>query len=135
MTKREFEEQLRMFRALEDAGIDYDDRYDLQCISRRLRSWFERECGTDNGSIERDETSQKPYWRNAQTGNRYPIRDMETGARKRLAFIMSKYPTLKPYIQEDCRGAALYILRPNDMPPEGGNECMDSYYTRGICVY
>jgi hypothetical protein len=39
---------------------------------------------------------------------------------------------LTAYIQGDPRGAALYILRPGDVP-EG--ESADAYYSRGICVY
>jgi hypothetical protein len=37
-----------------------------------------------------------------------------------------------PYIQTDPRGAALYILRPGDVP-EGKDA--GAYYNRGICVY
>lgn len=36
------------------------------------------------------------------------------------------------YVQTDPRGAALYILRPGDVP---AGESADAYYTRGICVY
>jgi hypothetical protein len=36
------------------------------------------------------------------------------------------------YIQTDPRGAALYIIRPGDVP-EG--KSVESYYNRGICVY
>lgn len=36
------------------------------------------------------------------------------------------------YLQTDPRGAALYILRPGDVP-EGKD--VDAYYNRGICVY
>ena len=39
---------------------------------------------------------------------------------------------LSAYIQGDPRGAALYILRPGDVPD---GKTADSYYTRGICVY
>lgn len=39
---------------------------------------------------------------------------------------------LDTYIQTDPRGAALYILRPGDVPP-GADPA--SCYTRGICVY
>ena len=131
-TKREFEERQHMFAALQAHGISYADADAMRLISKRLRSWFERECGTDNGCIERDETTGKTYWLNAASGKRYPIRDMETGARKRLAAIMARYPKLTPYIQGDCRGAALYILRHSDVP-EG--ESADPYYTRGICVF
>ena len=132
MTKRELEEKRHMMIALESAGIVFDDRDALRRISLTLRSWFERECGTDNGCIERDDVTGKTFWLNAHSGKRYPIRDMETGARKRLAAIMANYPTLSAYIQGDCRGAALYILRPGDVP-EGHRA--DAFYTRGICIY
>ncbi len=39
---------------------------------------------------------------------------------------------LSTFIQSDPRGAALYIIRPGDIP-EGST--VDSCYTRGICVY
>lgn len=45
-------------------------------------------------------------------------------------FAPSKH--VSPYIQTDPRGAALYILRPGDVP---AGESADAYYTRGICVY
>lgn len=63
---------------------------------------------------------------------RFPVPDRETGALKRLAAIMARYPQLSAYVQGDPRGAALYILRPGDVP-EGGQA--DAYYSRGIAVY
>lgn len=39
---------------------------------------------------------------------------------------------LTAYIQGDPRGAALYVLRPGDVP---AGESADAFYTRGICVY
>lgn len=36
------------------------------------------------------------------------------------------------YVQTDPRGAALYILRPGDVP-DGGDP--SAYYSRGICIY
>jgi hypothetical protein len=42
------------------AGISYDDAYALRRISMTLNRWFELECGTDAGAIERDETTGKP---------------------------------------------------------------------------
>ncbi len=56
----------------------------------------------------------------------------ETGAKKRLAKIMKQHQSLQAYIQGDPRGAALYILRPGDVPT--GKE-PDQFYSRGICVY
>jgi hypothetical protein len=43
-----------------------------------------------------------------------------------------RYKKLSSYIQTDPRGAALYIIRPGDVP-EGGD--VNAYYSRGICVY
>lgn len=66
------------------------------------------------------------------TLRRWPYADRETGALRRLASILAAHDTLAYYVQTDPRGAALYILRPGDVPP---GEDKGSYYTRGICVY
>ncbi len=114
------------------AGIAHDDAFALRRVAMTLHRWHEMECGDDRGAIERDETTGRPYWRNAFTGKRYATLDRESGAQKRLARIMTRYPDLRAYIQGDPRGAALYILRPGDVP-EG--ESADSYYSRGLAVY
>jgi len=117
---------------LRRAGIAYDDATALRRIAMTLHRWHELECGTDNGAIERDEVTGRTYWRHPELNKRFPCADRETGARKRLAKIMAKYPTLSAYIQGDPRGASLYILRPGDVP-EGAE--VDSYYSRGLAVY
>lgn len=116
---------------LTSLGISYDDATSLRRISMTLHAWHEAECGSDNGCIERDETTGKTYWRNAMSGKRFPCNDRETVAHKRLAAIMARYPSLSSYIQGDPRGAALYILRPGDVP-EGQHA--ESCYSRGIVV-
>jgi hypothetical protein len=122
----------------------------LRRISMTLHRWHELECGTDNGCIERDETTGKPYWLSAY-GTRWnmnarartPMADREAGAMKRLEKIMSERnkravspgssnTALGYYIQTDPRGAALYIIRPGDVP---AGEDVGAYYNRGICVY
>jgi len=115
-------------------GIDYDDATALRRIAMTLHRWHELECGDGTGCIERDDDTGKTFWLNASPGmyRRYPIADRETGARRRLAKIMAKYPTLTAYVQGDPRGAALYILRPTDMLP--GYD-IGSFYNRGIAVY
>jgi hypothetical protein len=97
-----------------------------------LHRWHEGECGLGNGCIERDEVTGKTYWLSAVSGRRFAIPDRETGALKRLAKIMARYPGLSAYVQTDPRGAALYILRPGDVP-EGGK--VEAYYSRGLAVY
>jgi hypothetical protein len=92
------------------------------------------ECGSDRGAIERDETTGKPYFRNAYTGkrSRLPVADKEAGALRRLASIMLRYPGLLAYHQTDPRGAALYILQPSDVP---AGIPLDCCYSRGIAVW
>lgn len=111
----------------------------LRRISMTLHRWHELECGTGDGAIERDEKTGVPYWYNANSrylGANDPraysrIPDREAGAIKRLNAIMARYPSLAYYVQGDPRGAALYILRPGDVP---AGENTDAYYSRGIVV-
>ena len=140
MTRKEAMRQTIQADNLRALGFTQDEAEKLRRISMTLHRWHEMECGTDNGCIERDEATGKTFWLNAMTGRRFPTSDRETGARKRLASIMEAralrvggaYVTLAAYIQTDPRGAALYILRPGDVP-EGKEP--ESYYSRGLCVY
>ena len=149
MTKREKLRQTEQENTLVRLGFTTEEAAKLRRISLTLRRWYELECGTDIGSVERDEQTGKTYWRNANTGKLSPFRDLETGTLKRLAAIIracnerrfiddiatdhdEKAYNLNTYIQTDPRGAALYILRPTDIP-EGKEPA--AYYSRGICVY
>lgn len=159
MNKREWERRAHLESVLLAHGFTAQEAEQLRRISSTLGRWHERECGDGYGCIERDEKTGRPYWYNANARYvdphdpraRRPIPDRETGAKKRLAAILarrnsegdvqehanggctiSKRAPLSAYIQTDPRGAALYILRPGDVP-EG--EDAGSYYTRGICVY
>ena len=117
---------------LTQSGISYDDAHALRRISMTLHRWHEMECGIGNGCVEHDEATGKTYWLNSHSMRRSPIADRETGAQKRLALIMARYPTLSAYVQGDPRGAALYVLRPGDVPTSGD---VGAYYSRGIAVY
>lgn len=129
-----------MLARLERLGITSADALALRRISMTLHRWYELECGTGDGCIERDEATGVPYWYNANSRHlgandrraysRIP--DREKGALKRLAAIMARYPTLGCHVQTDPRGCALYILRPGDVP-EGADP--DAYYSRGVAVY
>lgn len=125
-------ERAEVMHRLGQLGIPYYPAEQLRRIALTLHSWFERECGTDNGCIERDEETGKTYWLNSYTMRRSPIPDRETGAKKRLEKLMAQWPELIAYIQGDCRGASLYILQKQDVR-EG--EKIDSVYTRGVAVY
>src|SRR5512146_2165723 len=132
MTRKEAMRQTMQADVLRALGFTSAEAESLRRISMTLHSWQERECGTDNGCIERDEATNKAYWLDSRTMKRYPIRDMEAGAKKRLSHIvdncnkarlthttgdkMTPLEGLRYYIQTDPRGAALYILRPGDIP-------------------
>lgn len=113
-------------------GVSLSDAEELRRIAMQLHRWHELACGDNFGCIERDETTGKAYWLSSRTGKRSPIADKEAGAQKRLAAVMKRYPHLSAYVQGDPRGAALYILRPGDVPQ---GEDVYAYYSRGIAVY
>ena len=130
MNRKEAERRTRQSDTLHSLGFTRDEADTLRRISNTLQRWFEHEC---NGVIQRDEDTDKPYWYNMHTGKRmYAAPDRETGAMKRLTNIMANHAPLNYYIQDDCRGASLYIIRPGDVP-KGAD--FDAYYSRGICVY
>lgn len=121
-------------------GVAYDHAWALRRIAMTLRRWYELECGSEHGAIERDEKTGVPYWYNANARYLDPndrraysrIPDREKGALKRLGIIMHNYPALTFYVQTDPRGASLYILRKGDIR-EG--EKLDEIYSRGVAVY
>lgn len=120
--------------ALLAVGIAYDDALALRRIAMTLHRWHELECGDGYGCIERDETTGRPYWLSAMRGRRSPVADRERGALRRLDVVMARYKALglSAYVQGDPRGAALYVLRPGDVP--AGCD-VDAYYSRGLAVY
>jgi hypothetical protein len=162
MTRKEAERLAKQAATLQALGFTSEEAEQLRRISMTLHRWYELECGDGNGCIERDETTGKPYFLYAsQHGyvsdghRRSYIADRETGAKRRLAAILkarneryTEIPASDPrgpahvrldangalsaYIQTDPRGAALYILRPGDVP-NGAD--VSAYYSRGICVY
>ena len=140
MTRVEAMRQTMQEDTLRRLGFTQEEAEKLRRISMTLHRWHERECGVDGGCIERDEATGKAFWLNSMTGRRRPIQDRETGARKRLAAILATRNArttgaewhLTAYVQTDPRGAALYVLRPGDVP-EGKDA--DAYYSRGLCVY
>jgi hypothetical protein len=139
-----------MFNALQAAGIERDDAWALRRIAMTLHRWHELECGDGNdhaswtiargrkvkGVFEYDDAG-KPYlethYHQGDAKARYtPVPDRERGAQKRLGKIMARYPGFTAYVQGDPRGAALYILRPGDVP-EGAD--VSSCYNRGVAVF
>lgn len=147
ITTREHMRRIAQRHYLIQLGFSPRQADELRRISLTLRRWHERECGINGGCIERDDLTEKPYWKSEMTGRRYAIPDRERGALKRLGHILglrntatwgfSEAPAvhevaITAYIQTDPRGAALYLIRPGDVP---NGEDVGSYYSRGVCIY
>ena len=126
-------ERFEVLTRLERAGIRYEDRDKLRRIALTLQRWHEGECGTDNGCIERDETTGKVFWLHSESGTRYRILDRETGALKRLKAIMRPYTRrFVAYVQGDPRGASLYLVPRKYL--KGGHD-INGCYSNGIAIY
>ena len=148
MTKREAVRQHTQQQTLQTLGFTPTEAQTLRRISMTLRRWAEWKC---DGWIERDENrGNRPFWSHPGTGRHFvaPVADREAGAMKRLRAIFARhhdrqtpswpdgtavYPNpLTFYIQGDPRGAALYVIRPGDVP-DGAD--VGSCYSRGVAIY
>jgi len=130
-------------------GISRIDAIALRRISMILHRWFEKECGDSDdfkseclvrGFLKKDRSFDynddgDPYreihWHHGKGAQYLKTPDFERGAKKRLAMIMTRYPTMEVYIQTDPRGASLYILNKDDVAGKDISTC----YNRGIAVY
>lgn len=135
MNREEAMRQTHQENVLTALGFTRAESDALRRISMTLRRWFEREC---NGEIQRgDDGIARGYRVNARFLDPndprywYRVQDRETGALKRLQKIVAG-KNVSTYVQRDPRGAALYILRPGDVPPGAD---ASAHYNRGICVY
>jgi len=113
-----------------------------------LRRWYELECGDSNDgaswAIERGENGDGPPYRvvhyygpGKYRKQRFPVPDRETGAKKRLAAIMARYPDLVPFVQTDPRGGSLYLVPREKVGEPGTSKGIDCVYSsRGTyCNY
>jgi hypothetical protein len=143
MTRKEAERLARQSEVLRSLGFTSEEAEQLRRISMTLQRWHELECGDGRGCIERDEHTGEPFWSSPRRDWKERVADREKGALKRLAAILKARnggarvapgmpEELTAYIQTDPRGAALYIIRPGDVP---AGEDVSAYYNRGICVY
>lgn len=119
-------------------GLSEPDAIALRRIALTLHRWFELECGTGDGqtkiSIERDgeNNDSPPYMRiqyptaNGYVDRRWKVADRETGARKRLNKLMSRYPEWRAFVQTDPRCGTIYLCKPED--------ATDCLYLRGVFI-
>ena len=162
MTRKEAIRINQQETILLNLGFTREEAEQLRRISMILHRWHERECGTDHSclvrgrwnretaSFEYDDNGQPYYEFSGASGKRRysPTRDRQRGAVKRLRAILdarnerkrgpaaenetAEDVDVRAYVQGDPRGAALYILRPGDVP---AGKDVHAYYDRGICVY
>jgi hypothetical protein len=98
-------------------NLPSNEAWALRKAALTLHRWYEQECGDSNDwcswCITRDE-SGKPFREvcsHAGGKNRMePIRDMEEGAKRRIAAICQRNG-LQFYLQTDPRGGVLYLSR------------------------
>jgi hypothetical protein len=127
---------MALYDRMQPLGFSRDEVDAMRRIESTLHRWAEGECGDGNDyaswSIERDETTGKPYrvmYPHQGKSYRNAIPDREKGALLRLARIMKGHPDFTAYHQTDPRGCALYIV-PNDKLTGAVESC----YTNGIAV-
>ena len=133
MTKKQTERYVQLRNTLLNLGLTDAEINALLRIEKTLTSWSVRECGDGSDwAIERDGADGVPYnvYHGPGESRRYRIADRERGALKRATAIAEAYG-LTIYHQGDCRGCALYLMRPGDVP---AGECVTGYYTRGIAI-
>lgn len=106
----------------------------LRRIEMALHRWHEREA---NGTIQRDgdacDGKPRCYRVSDRTGEVIRggiVSDLEASALRRLARFMLSFPNLTAYVQGDCRGCALYILRNEDLR----GQPIEQVYNRGFAV-
>lgn len=122
---------------LAHAGMTLGDILALGKIERSLHRWDELLCGTSAGHIERNETTGKPFLVLPNIGQRYPVRDRQKVALRKLDEIMSRYPYLVSYHQTDPRGCALYVVHVALLAPDNLGEpkrTVEQVYSSGVPI-
>lgn len=127
MNKRE-ETALYNDRACANLQIDSYTLQRLQRLSRRLRKLYEQECnGTDREKYAHETWEQFDAYR-----EKIQARIERQQARVQAEVTrLAAYHNLRIYHQTDCRGAAIYLQRPEIEPVM--TDC--NYNTTGICIY
>ena len=141
--------KFELFARLGQMGFTYDEAAQLRRIEMTLTRWRERECGDGSDwAIERDETTGKPFnvYHGEGRPRRYAIADREAGALKRAKAIVdarnarnegSEFMAANAqdhvflYDQQDCRGAAIYLVKRSDIPP---GSTVEGSYPHGLAV-
>jgi len=131
MTKAKRERYARLSNRLQRVGFSFDEIDKLLRIERTLRSWNNHEA---SGTIQRDEDGTPYRYFETRRGEmireRWATRDMEGGALKRLDTLVKEHDGVEFYIQDDPRGAALYLYLPSELD---GRDIDNCYNTAGIC--
>lgn len=134
-------------KRLVDEGIPFVDACDLRKVAMTLQKWHEKSCGWEDGgtsfcitrgkkvgdSFEYDEEGEPHVESHPLRGGVYykKIADKERGALARLKIILNAYKNFVAFVQQDPRGAPLYIIHKDKLRERDIETC----YSDGIAVY
>ena len=110
MTKKEALRITELIYRLCEHGFPDAEVEAMRRVSHTLTRWCERECNED---IERREDGKVYLTVHPMSGKpwSYPIRDMESAAKRRIDAILSTHPGWAWYYQADPRGCQVYLYR------------------------
>ena len=135
MTKSERLRITEMYYRMSEHGFTFEEMETLRKASNTLHRWSERECNED---IERREDGKVYLTVHPMSGKpwSYPIRDMESAAKRRIDAILANHPGWAWYYQADPRGCSVYLYRIDDPVLAYGNVSIESCYNSiGIAIY
>ena len=113
MTKKEALRITELYYRMSEHGFSFEEMETIRKASNALHRWSERECNED---IERREDGRVYLTIHPMSGKSwsYPIRDMESAAKRRIDAILYMHPGWAWYYQTDPRGVSVYLYRSND---------------------
>jgi hypothetical protein len=102
-------------RILDGCGVSvsFGDAQTLRKAAQTLRRWYAGECGDGVSVIFRNEEG-KPF-REFESGLCVPIRDLESGALRRLADVCKRCG-LSYKVNSDPRGASVWVNSSGESP-------------------
>lgn len=134
MNKSERLRIAELYYRMSEHGFSFDEMETLRKASLQLSRWCERECNED---IERREDGRVYLTVHGPRSNwSYPIRDMESAAKRRIDAILAYHPGWAWYYQGDPRGCSVYLYHTDDPVLTYGETSIESCYSSiGIAVY
>ena len=134
MNKSERLRITELYYRMSEHGFSFEEMETIRKASLQLHRWSERECNED---IERREDGKVYLTVHPMSGKpwSYPIRDMESAAKRRIEAILANHPGWAWYYQTDPRGCSVYLYQPERMMLLGAWPIESCYNSIGIAIY